>query len=299
MYPLAFKSAVLLAFNKVKSYCMIAQLFDVSLGTLFNWLHPGKLRVSTSAFASTLTEFVTVVLTEKPFSTCTDVSRWIWDNHKVIVSRQRVSKLIASLNMSRKRSRIRIERSGSVEKAKEFKKGFPLGISPSLLFAVDEMGCSEKTLPLYGYSIKGTRLHHKRSSGGWKNVSTLAIIGKTGEITSRQQQSSYNSVSFAAFMESLTLPEGSHIILDNVSFHKSLIVREVFQRRQWTPLFIPPYQPDFNPIENVFAWIKHNVRKFVYDGLSVTKSVERSMLLPDINGVIQRCFCRLNSLVSV
>jgi transposase len=298
MYPQAFKAAVLIAFQKLQNYRSISRLFDVSIGTLFTWLHP-KVNVDPRPRVDhVLSEYVRIFLLDKPFSTCTEVSRWIWNKHNIHVSRQRVAKLIAMLRLSRKRSRIRVERSGSVEKAKEFKASFPVGIPPSLLFAVDEMGCSEKTLPLYGYSARGTRLHHKRSSGGWKNVSTLAIVGNTGEIVSQQQQPSYNSVSFAAFMESLELPEGSHIILDNVSFHKSLIVRDVFLRRKWTPLFIPPYQPDFNPIENVFSWIKHNVRKYVYDGMSVVKSVQRSIALPGLSDVIKRCFSRLFHIVS-
>lgn len=49
--------------------------------------------------------------------------------------------------------------------------------------------------------------------------------------------------------------------MDNVSFHKSTVVREALQQKHYIPLFTPPYCPNANPIENLFGVIKNNVRK--------------------------------------
>lgn len=74
---------------------------------------------------------------------------------------------------------------------------------------------------------------------------------------------SCNSMEFADFIR--TLPEDcpKNILMDNVSFHKSLCVRDEIHRRHMTAIYVPPYSPKYNPIEYVFAYIKQRMRRFV------------------------------------
>jgi hypothetical protein len=185
----------------------------------------------------------------------------------------------------------------SYQQAQDHSKRFPVCIDPSLLFAVDEMGVSEKTSPLYGYSRVNTRLIHKRTSGGWKNISTVAMIGWDGSVQSRQSDQSYNTNTFSSFLMDTNLPEGSHIILDNVAFHRSKTVARIFKDRGWTPLFIPPYQPDFNPIENVFSSVKHRVRRSLGRGTSSRQAIIDSFAHPSLPSTIKSCFGHMIGLV--
>ena len=70
-----------------------------------------------------------------------------------------------------------------------------------------------------------------------------------------------DTTQFAAFVQTLNYPSGSVILMDNVAFHKSKIVREAFTAKNYTLLFTPPYFPDANPIENVFSMLKTRFRK--------------------------------------
>jgi hypothetical protein len=70
-----------------------------------------------------------------------------------------------------------------------------------------------------------------------------------------------NAASFAAFIENLQTPTGSVIVMDNIAFHKTKTVRQVMQSKGFEPLYIPPYCPDANPIENVFGILKQKFRK--------------------------------------
>jgi transposase len=185
----------------------------------------------------------------------------------------------------------------SAQQAKEHCSRYPVNIDPSLLFAVDEMGVSERTNPLYGYSLANTRLVHKRTSGSWKNISTVAVIGCDGSVKSQLSEHSFNTRSFSSFLAGLDLPSGSHVILDNVAFHRSKAVADVFASRGWTPLFIPPYQPDFNPIENVFSSVKHRIRRAVGRGQPVRRAITHSFQDASLPTTIKNCFRHMHDLV--
>jgi transposase len=88
----------------------------------------------------------------------------------------------------------------------------------------------------------------------------MAISERRGVVASMVVKGSINSASFASFVGSLDAAPGSVAILDNVSFHKSAVVRDAAARKGIKFLFIPPYSPDFNPIEGTFSVLKAALR---------------------------------------
>jgi transposase len=67
---------------------------------------------------------------------------------------------------------------------------------------------------------------------------------------------SFNTQSFLSFIESLNLQHGTVVLLDNVSFHHSKVVKELFVSKGIEALYTPPYSPWFNPIELCFSIVK-------------------------------------------
>jgi hypothetical protein len=74
----------------------------------------------------------------------------------------------------------------------------------------------------------------------------------------------FNTESFLEFVADLPLEAvHTHVLMDNVGFHHALLVKECLALRNIVPLYVPPYSPEFNPIENIFAHVK---RLFRNDG---------------------------------
>ena len=67
------------------------------------------------------------------------------------------------------------------------------------------------------------------------------------------------SGTFAAFISSLPRITQTHVLLDNVSFHKSRVVQEAFAAKGLTPVYTPPYSPEYNPVEIAFSVFKAHV----------------------------------------
>ena len=128
--------------------------------------------------------------------------------------------------------------------------------------AIDETCIYVEDAPRYGFSRKGERCMFRRKQPARTGKLTLlmAISEKRGVVGTKVVKGSINATSFAAFINELETPEGSVAILDNVSFHKTAIVREAALKKGISLLFIPPYSPDFNPIEGTFSVLKASLR---------------------------------------
>ena len=102
--------------------------------------------------------------------------------------------------------------------------------------------------------------YHKRFQQ--KNKTVTCLVSTTQVIHYEWGYDPMNSRTFADFLRiALIGYTGYYIILDNVSFHKSRCVNSVLQELGVTPIFIDPYCPEQNPIEEVFSCIKQYVRK--------------------------------------
>jgi hypothetical protein len=70
-----------------------------------------------------------------------------------------------------------------------------------------------------------------------------------------------NGNQFASFIMSLPYPSGTVVLLDNARIHRTTAVQQAVTQKGYVALFIPPYCPDANPIENMFGVLKHHVRR--------------------------------------
>jgi transposase len=100
--------------------------------------------------------------------------------------------------------------------------------------------------------------------GHWITTTFTAALRRTGLTAPMTLNGAMNSAAFQAYVEQVlapTLRPGDIVVLDNLSAHKGETVRAVIEAKGASLLPLPPYSPDFNPIENAFAKFKALLRK--------------------------------------
>jgi transposase len=137
-------------------------------------------------------------------------------------------------------------------------------IDPRRLVFVDEMGTNTALSPQYAYSPKGSRAHAKVPRNRGKNTTLLASMSLEGMGPCLAVEGATTATVFESYVEQALAPSLRHgqiVVVDNLGAHKGARVRELIQERGCQLLFLPPYSPDFNPIEEAFSKIKGALRK--------------------------------------
>ena len=116
----------------------------------------------------------------------------------------------------------------------------------------------------YGRAPKGQRLRVGIPHGHWKTTTFLAGLTTRGMIAPFVLDGPINRDAFETYVGKVLVPElrpGDIVIMDNLSSHKGPRVGEMIEAAHASLLYLPPYSPDFNPIENAFAKLKAHLRK--------------------------------------
>lgn len=117
---------------------------------------------------------------------------------------------------------------------------------------------------LHGRARRGLRCRAPIPHGHWITTTFTAALRRTGLTAPMTLNGAMNSAAFQAYVEQVlapTLRPGDIVVLDNLSAHKGETVRAVIEAKGASLLPLPPYSPDFNPIENAFAKFKALLRK--------------------------------------
>jgi transposase len=115
-----------------------------------------------------------------------------------------------------------------------------------------------------GRSLRGTRLTAAVPHSHWKTTTFLAALRTTGLTAPLVIDGAVNGEIFLAYVRQQlapTLRSGDLVIMDNLSSHKRAGVREAIESAGAALIFLPPYSPDFNPIEQAFAKVKQALRR--------------------------------------
>ena len=130
---------------------------------------------------------------------------------------------------------------------------------------LDECGVTTDLLRRYGRSPRGTRLHDHTPCSHWQTQTVIAAL-RPSEITAPAVfDGPIDNASFLAYVEQVLVPTlrpGDVVVLDNLAVHKQADVRTAIERVGAHLRFLPPYSPDFNPIEQAFAKLKAFLRAF-------------------------------------
>ena len=132
------------------------------------------------------------------------------------------------------------------------------------LVFVDECGTHTSLAPRYGWAPKGQRSRMKVARNWGTNITLLASISREGIGPSLAVEGPTTREVFEAYLERILAPSlkpGQLVVMDNLSSHKGGRVRELIEGRGCELLYLPPYSPELNPIEQAFSKIKGILRK--------------------------------------
>jgi len=137
-------------------------------------------------------------------------------------------------------------------------------VDPSRLVFIDETWTKTNMAPLRGWAPRGMRLVAKVPHGHWNTTTFLAALRHDRLQAPWLLEGPIDGESFAIYVEKVLLPTlrpGDIVLMDNLGSHKGKIVRRLIQSVGAKLFFLPKYSPDLNPIEQVFAKLKHQLRK--------------------------------------
>lgn len=137
-------------------------------------------------------------------------------------------------------------------------------IDPSRLVFIDETWAKTNMTRRHGRSARGSRLLAKVPHGHWQTLTFLAALRHDKITAPCVFDGPINGDSFRAYVEQIlvpTLKPGDVVVLDNLGSHKGYAVRAAIRAAGAHLLFLPPYSPDLNPIEQVFSKLKTLLRK--------------------------------------
>jgi transposase len=132
------------------------------------------------------------------------------------------------------------------------------------LVFIDETGASTKMARLSGRAKRGRRCRSPVPHGHWKTTTFAGALRLGGLTAPMVLDGPMNREAFNAYVTQVlvpTLQSGDIVIMDNLPAHRPAEIRHAIQAAGATLLYLPPYSPDFNPIENAFAKLKAILRK--------------------------------------
>ena len=135
---------------------------------------------------------------------------------------------------------------------------------PAQLVFIDETWVTTNMTRLRGRCRRGERLIAAVPHGHWKTSTFVAALRTTGLTAPLVLDGAMNGDAFRAYVEQMlvpTLAPGDIVIMDNLASHKVAGIREAIEACGASVLYLPPYSPDLNPIEQSFSKLKALVRK--------------------------------------
>jgi transposase len=129
---------------------------------------------------------------------------------------------------------------------------------------VDECGTNTSLRPLYAWSRRGERALCSAPRNWGKNVTLISSMTLDGMGPSLVVEGATTGAVFEAYVEEALLPglrAGQVVVMDNLSAHKGERIRRLIEGKGCELVYLPPYSPDFNPIEQAFSKVKGMLRK--------------------------------------
>jgi putative transposase len=137
-------------------------------------------------------------------------------------------------------------------------------IRPERLVFIDETWTKTNMAPLRGWAPRGARLVTKVPHGHWKTLTFVAALRHDRIEAPFVLDGPINGECFKTYVEKVlvpTLAAGDLVMMDNLGSHKGKAIRRAIRAAGAKLFFLPKYSPDLNPIEQVFAKLKHLLRK--------------------------------------
>ena len=131
------------------------------------------------------------------------------------------------------------------------------------LVFIDESGAQTNMSRTRGRAPRGVRVIEKVPHGHWQTTTMICAIRTSGPFAAAVVSGATDSDVFRTYVQQALVPQlhaGDVVILDNLQPHKAAGVREMIQAAGAKLLYLPPYSPDYNPIENMWSKVKTQLR---------------------------------------
>lgn len=167
------------------------------------------------------------------------------------------------------------------------------------LIFIDESGVNLAMVRLYARSLKGSRARGPKPNRRGRNVSILGAISVKKVLTSVNLVGSIDGITFEAFIIRKLVPQlwkGACVLMDNYGIHKGEEIEKAIKKAGARLIFLPPYSPDFSPIENFWSKVKGILRTLgarTYKALSeaITRAFEQVEEQDFWNWFTHCCYC--------
>jgi transposase len=131
---------------------------------------------------------------------------------------------------------------------------------------VDETGIDQYLYRPYGRALRGAPVQEEISGKKYQRTSIVAGQCNKQIVAPLQYNGTMDGELFRYWFQTMLLPSvktGSIIVMDNARFHQKKALCEIAEQAGCQVLFLPPYSPDLNPIEKVWAWLKGRLRSIL------------------------------------
>ncbi len=115
----------------------------------------------------------------------------------------------------------------------------------------------------YGRALHGTRVDEGVPAGRWRTLTVLGAVSLSGWVAVMSVEAATDGDVFLAYLKHVLCPQlkpGQLVVMDNLGAHKVDGVRELIEQAGASLCYLPPYSPDFNPIEKCWAQVKQKLR---------------------------------------
>lgn len=136
-------------------------------------------------------------------------------------------------------------------------------INPQRLVFIDESGAKTNMTRTRGRAPRGQRVIERVPHGHWQTTTIISAVRTSGPCASLVVNGATDSDVFCSYVQRVLVPElkqGDVVVLDNLQPHKAASVRQAIESAGATLLYLPPYSPDFNPIEPMWSKVKQFLR---------------------------------------
>jgi transposase len=171
-------------------------------------------------------------------------------------------------------------------------------LAKDLIF-IDESGVNLALTRLFARAPKGQRAYGKRPQKRGENVSLIGAISLNGVVTQINLIGTVDGLTFEAFIAQKLVPQlwvGACVVMDNCSIHKGKEIESLINQAGARLIYLPPYSPEFSPIENCWSKIKTFLRSLAarsYPDLAqAIEAAFKKVSLKDIrNWFTHCCYC--------
>jgi len=296
MYSKDCRAACVRAYIRMRSFRKTSSLLGVSKSSIQRWVS-GCPIIQRQRHARKITESAVKIIsdsvTNNPFDTPASISEKLRNELKLHVSSSAVRFWMKRSGITRKKAFRVVQHDDLAISRTSFAQEFTNFIDTERVVSVDESSIYFDMKPDFGYCHRSKRLNIPARRGGRVRWSLIMAVTDQRVVGWKLVQGAVNSLAFSEFMLGLQTDERDVILLDNASTHKTTVAIDAMLSRGLTPYFLPPYTPDFQPIEHCFSVLKGAFKRTLPS--STAKSP--SDMLGDVAQRLGACMPRLTSVV--